>query len=191
MSRASRIAGVSLVAAAMLGLVWASNAPMTTHASADGILRLAWSAQPERIETCREASEEELANVPAHMRQPRVCEGTTATYRLEVRHNGDLIAEQVLRGGGLRRDRRLYVYRELPVPAGDADIAVRLDRIESPDSHAEGQAASSGAATATVPAQLSLTQRVRFAPRQVVLVTYDADRRALTAVQADTDESIE
>jgi hypothetical protein len=191
MSWASRIAGVSLVAAAMLGLVWASNAPMTTHASADGILRLAWSAQPERIETCREASEEELANVPAHMRQPRVCEGTTATYRLEVRHNGDLIAEQVLRGGGLRRDRRLYVYRELPVPAGDADIAVRLDRIESPDSHAEGQASSSGAATATVPAQLSLTQRVRFAPRQVVLVTYDADRRALTAVQADTDESIE
>lgn len=181
-----RLAGVGIGATVIAGLVWASNAPMRTKGSSasDAVLRLAWSARPERVETCREQSAEELANLPAHMRQPLVCEGTTASYRLEVRYNDAVIAEQIVRGGGLRRDRRLYVFQELAVPSGDADVSVRFDRIESPDGTSR---TVQGQAQPAVPPQLSLSGRMRFSPRRVVLVTYDPDRRALTAVKRSAD----
>ena len=184
MAWTTRLMGVGLGTLGIAGLVWASNAPMKTQASSDALLRLAWSARPERVETCREQSSEELARLPQHMRQPLVCEGTAASYRLEVRHNGRVIVEQTVHGGGLRRDRRLYVLRELALPAGEADISVRLDRIETPDGTVRSAPAS---AQATVPPQLSLATRVRFSPRRVVLITYDAERRELTAVERARD----
>lgn len=194
MTPVDRGLGVALAAAAMAGVVWASNAPMTAHRVSDAVLRLAWSARPERIETCRQQSEEELARVPQHMRQAVVCEGTTAEYRLVVRHKGDIIADEVIHGGGLRHDRRLYVFREIRLPAGDAAIEVRFDRR---DSGATGQPVAKDHDEAdeheverrdehqgqTVPPRLSLERRLRFSPRQVILVTYDPDRRELMAVQ--------
>ncbi len=131
MTPRDRAAGLALVVVLMVGLVWASNAPMTTNPSPDPRLRLAWSARPERIEKCRQQSEEELARLPAHMRQPVACEGTTAEYRLQVRIEGALVADRVVRGGGLRRDRRLYVFEEIVLPAGEAAVDVTFDRVEA------------------------------------------------------------
>ena len=95
------------------------------------MLRLAWSARPERIEECRPQSEDALATLPAHMRQSLICEGTTATYVLEVQRNGVVIARQRA-GRGLAPRPPLYVFSELPMPAGEARIAVRFTRLESP-----------------------------------------------------------
>jgi hypothetical protein len=187
MTRLDQIFGAALAAALMAGMVWASNAPLTAHRSPDSILRLAWSARPERVEDCRQRSPEELARLPQHMRQPIVCEGTTAEYRLQVRIDGRLVADRVVHGGGLRRDRRLYVFEEVALPPGEAAIDVRFDRIQT------GQPATAGAGSAVphpaqqptpaqrgeVPAHLSVEQRLRFASREVILVTYDSDRRQL------------
>ena len=131
MTRRDRVAGIALAVAVMAGLVWASNAPMTTNRAPDARLRLAWSARPERIEKCRQQSEEELARLPAHMRQAVACEGTTAEYRLQVRIDGALVADRVVHGGGLRRDRRLYVFEEVVLPAAEATVDVRFDRVDS------------------------------------------------------------
>ncbi len=64
------------------------------------------------------------------MRQALICDGITASYRLEVRRAGVVVADQIVRGGGLRHDRPLYVFREIPMPAGDASIAVRFSRVD-------------------------------------------------------------
>ena len=64
------------------------------------------------------------------MRQPVACEGTTAEYRLEVRIEGALVADRVVRGGGLRRDRRLYVFEEIVLPPGEAAVDVTFDRVD-------------------------------------------------------------
>jgi hypothetical protein len=181
----SRLPAVLFGAAAIAGLAWASHAPLATKAASGGVLRLAWSARPERLETCREQSSEELAALPAHMRQPLVCEGFTASYRLEVLHDGRVIAEQVVRGGGLRQDRRLYVFRELAVPTGEADVTVRMTRVENPPAGSSAprlNAQQASLAATAAPPDLSLTRRLRFAPGRVVLVTYDPDRRALKVV---------
>jgi hypothetical protein len=180
-----RSLGVALAVAATIALAWASRAPMTAHPSNDAILRLAWSARPERIEKCREQSEEELASIPQHMRQPVACEGVAAEYRLQVRIDGAVVSERLVHGGGLRRDRRLYVFEDLPVAAGEAAVEVTLDRIEVKDA---GDPAA-GTDRGEVPPHLAFVERLHFVPREVVLVTYDPGRRILTALTKPGAES--
>jgi hypothetical protein len=179
MTLLQRIAGTACGAAAAFALAAASTAPVTVHESGDAVLRLAWSARPERIEDCRPRSAEELAALPPHMRQPLVCEGVAAQYRLTVRRGGAVVADQIVRGGGLRHDRRLYVFHEIALPPGEIAVEVRFDRID-PDT--PNRSAGSAPSTATVPPHLSLERRLSFRPREVVLVTYDAQRRTLVAV---------
>jgi len=120
---------VTIAATLLLSLV--SAAPFRVNALPHARLRVAFSARPERIESCRTLGADELANVPQHMRQAVVCEGKTASYRLEVRRDDSLVASALLRGGGLRHDRRLYVLRELDVPSGASTIDVRLVRTDT------------------------------------------------------------
>ena len=131
-SRAVRLGLAAIVSVgAALALTVVSAAPFRVDTLPDARLRVAFSARPERIESCRTLSADELANVPQHMRQAVVCEGTTASYRLEVRRDDSLVASAVLHGGGLRHDRRLYVLRELTIPSGRSTIDVRLVRTDS------------------------------------------------------------
>lgn len=185
-----RLPGVAVAAGVIATIVWASTPPITVHESNDAVLRLAWSARPERVEECRERSEEELAKLPQHMQQRVICEGGSAQYRLTVRRDGTVVSEQVLRGGGLRQDRRLYVFHEIPLRSGEATIDVRFDRLE-PDAPGAGtkedrdvHGGGAGPRGETVPAHLALEQRLHFDPREVVLVTYSPERRVLVAVEA-------
>ena len=130
MTPLDRSLGIVAALAATMGIAWASNVRVTPYASHDGVLRLAWTARPERVEDCRLQSEEALAKLPPHMRQALICEGTTASYRLEVRREGSDIVDQIVRGGGLRHDRSLYVFRDIPLPPGETDISVRFVRID-------------------------------------------------------------
>jgi hypothetical protein len=190
----NRIVGAALAVALMAAIAGLSRARITVHGSDHAVLRLAWSARPERIENCRQQSGEELARLPAHMRQPIVCEGATAEYRLSVFYGGQVVAEWPVRGGGLRQDRSLYVFHEVPLDPGDAAIDVRFDRVgpDPPRSAAESRTVLSEPGSGgqrpprgeTIPPHLSFQQRLRVRPREVMLVTYSPERRALVAVRA-------
>jgi hypothetical protein len=201
MTLTARAAGAGLGLAVLAAVIWGANAPMTVHGSDQAILRLAWSVRPERLESCRQQSEDELARLPTHMRQPVVCEGRSAQYRLTVRHEGRVVAEQVVHGGGLRQDRRIYVFHELPLPPGDGSIEVRFDRLDSDSPRVpppekdqdhdktgdkddrQGRAANRRAGGETVPAHMVFAQRLRVEPREVILVTYAPEQRALVGIQ--------
>jgi hypothetical protein len=182
------VPGAAFTAAAVAGVVWASHAPMAAYQRPDGLLRLAWSARPERIETCRQLSEEELAKLPQHMRQPVECVGAAAHYRLTVRADGRTITSRLVHAGGLRQDRRVYVFEEIALPAGEMTVDVSFERVESgsPDDSRVHPAASSGLEFESVPPRLDFTRRITVLPRTVFLVTYDEERRALEAVQGST-----
>jgi hypothetical protein len=188
MSPVDRVVGALLAAAALAGTVWVSNAPLTVHPSPDAVLRVAWSVLPERVETCREPSADELSRLPAHMRQRLVCEGAAAAYRLTVRAGAASIADRTVRAGGLRHDRRLFVFEEIRLPAGAADVDVRFERIDA----AAGATAGTTARTTftpmreSVPPRLAYAGRLTFPSRGVILVTYDAARRALVVRPAGT-----
>jgi hypothetical protein len=188
-----RSAGIAAAVAVMAGLVWGSNVPMTAHGSANAVLRLAWSARPERTEDCRQRSEEELAKLPSHMRQPVACEGTTSQYRLRVLLDSTVVVDRIVHGGGLRRDRRLYVFEEIARPSGEATVDIRFDRVDvsqpgpAVDTTAPGTPDRKDVSPAQrgeyVPPHLSLERRLRFSSRKVILVTYSPERRALVVVQ--------
>ena len=208
-----RVLGLVVALAATVAITQASVLRMRLNPSDAAVLRLAWTARPDRVEDCRSQTQEELSKLPAHMRQAVVCDGTTASYRLEVRYRGGVIAEQVVRGGGLRHDRPLYVSRDIQLPPGDADISVRFVRVDaqappatSEKDHLERSGADrsdSGAHSdvmdpdrrrregeerrhsreETVPPLLSLERQLHLASRQVILVTYDSERREFVVLQ--------
>jgi hypothetical protein len=195
MTLGDRSAALAVTAVVMAVLAWASVAPMPVHGSADAVLRVAWSARPERVERCRERSAEELESLPAHMRQPVACEGAAAEYRLTVTRNGLAVVDRLVRGGGLRHDRRLYVLEEIPMLPGEVTIDVRFDRLGTDAGGASGVGAARAAGPAeravpqgeSVPPQLALTERLSVREREVVLVTYSAERRSLVVVREGAD----
>ncbi|MDZ4862301.1 MAG: hypothetical protein SGJ01_02550 [Gemmatimonadota bacterium] len=197
--------GVLLAFVTVLGVAWLSRAPYHIRPSDAGVIRLAWSARPERIESCREPSAAELAQLPAHMRQKVVCEGTSARYRLRVSRDGASLVDEVVRGSGLRHDRPLYLLRDLPTPPGRHEIAVRFERIDSltpvgpaaPDSgeHPDDSLIAGlpgrdrreadereHRRLEAVPASLLLETTLVLEPRQILLVTYDVEGRRLVSV---------
>ncbi len=210
MMRLTRLLGLGIALAAAFALASASSVRMTAHASPDSVLRLAWTARPERVEDCRAQSEEALAKLPPHMRQAVICEGTTASYHLIVRREGAVILDQIVRGGGLRHDRPLYVFHDVRVPAGESAISVRFDRVDATTAPAvapprtdtalsESGAPGIGIDPArrqreieertrqrgeAIPPSLAVDAALRFVPHEVILVTYDPERRALLTVTA-------
>lgn len=209
MKIALRAAGVIIAFGLLLAMAWGSTAPLRVTTSEDAIVRLSLGARPQRIETCRTQSDEELEKLAPQMRQRVICEGVTARYRLSVRRNGDVIHEQVVRGGGLRQDRRLYVSRDLRVPAGPAVFTVELVRIDtgsgkaeeheeeekeeaeeeeeheramSPDRQRREEEERRRRREEDVPPELRVEVEASLEPREVLLVTYDPVRRRLVTV---------
>ena len=178
MTNVSRLAAALLVALGLGAMIRVSAIGLIVHAGAQGVVRLAWSARPERIETCRSRTPEELERLPLHMRQAQVCEGSTAEYQLTVHRDGALVATDRIHGAGLRRDRRLYVFKEIPVDPGESHIEIRFDRTGDDRNDVSVSAPVSDVA----PRHLAFSTRVRVRPREVVLVTYSAERGELVAV---------
>lgn len=124
---------VAVTALGLLLLARLSTASVRSHGVETSVLRLSWSARPERIETCRVLSQEELEELLEHMRRRVQCEGKAASYLFAVTVDGVRIREQVVRGAGLRNDRAMYLLEDLPVKPGKHDIQLSLIRRERND----------------------------------------------------------
>jgi len=187
-------------AGALFLMAGASGMPLSYADPGTARLRLSWSARPERIETCRAASAEELAREEEHMRQRVECEGQFASYALRVEVDGRRVSESVVRGAGLRHDRPMYLLRDLDLTTGPHQVRVSFTRRErvgrraredrddaraEPDTglfagRAEREIAERARRSrAAIPERLTLDTSVFFAPGRVVVVSFDADRRAL------------
>ena len=184
--------GVLVALVALVVTVAGSHGRLAAFPSTDAMLRVAWSARPERVETCRRVSDEELAKLAAHMRRRVVCEGTTARYRLDISRDGTLVGVDTVRGGGLRHDREAYVFREIPMAPRHARVVVRFVQLDSSTtSHDTDEGGESREAderqrrrAEAIPPVLSLDTVITLAPRTVLLVTYDALLRRLIAAAA-------
>lgn len=185
-----RAVALLLAVAVVVLIVAASHVRMGAFPVPYAMVRVSWSARPERVETCRRLGDEEYARLPAHMRRRVVCEGSTARYELRVLRNSAVLAVDTVRGGGLRHDRELYVFREIAVPPGLARLQVqfvRLDSSRTADEHLRADTAGGDSLwnraaredeererrrAQAVPPRLVLDTVVTLAPRAVVLVTY-------------------
>jgi len=139
-------------------------------------VRLTWRMAGQAIDDCRTLSEEELEELPAHMRQAEVCETYVPPYHLRVQVDGEMIEDILVLAGGAHEDRPIYVYSELRVAPGPHELSVVFEQ-EMQSDDAQQQAA----ATDDPPAgdRLELHETVDLVPGQVALVTFDREARAL------------
>jgi hypothetical protein len=149
------------------GLVLGSRVPWRVEGGGDASIRLSWRVVGERIEQCREPTAAEQANLPPHMRQTRLCERRLAPFRLAVRVDGAELLDASVRPSGAREDRPTYVFHELRVPPGEHRLELRFEVERPPGSGPPAQP------------PLLLDERVRLAPRRVLLVTRAAETGAL------------
>jgi hypothetical protein len=154
-----RILGAGLAVAFAAGLVLGSAWSWPLAPGDDGLIRLSWRAVGRRVEACREPSPEELASLPPHMRQTRICEARLAPFRLSVSIDGEPVSERLVQPAGARGDRPAYVHEEFPVPPGEHRLRVHF-------------AAELPEGVPPEPAE-RLETRARVQPGRIVLVTRD------------------
>jgi hypothetical protein len=200
-----RALGVAAAVTAAAALRWSTAAPLGSD-SAEGVtsqLRLSFSARPERIERCTELTDEELSKLPAHMRLRTKCEGYTARYLLTIAIGDRVFTEDTLRGGGLRHDRPLHVFREHEVRPGLQRFRIEVTRVDegtvTPGSDSAMADKPAGLdtllggradrerderarrAAEAMPERLVMDTLLNIPPMRVVLVTFDNDTRRLAA----------
>ncbi len=170
--RASLAAALALGALAGLGAL--SRWPQALDARGAALLRLSWRVRSVRVRECHRLTPGELAALPAHMREPEVCEGRLAPYRLRLTVDGRIVESSLIAGSGARQDRPLYVYRDLPLAPGRHAVRVDFQRQGGEqDDEQENEAAA--------PRRLALQADFTLVPGGIALVTYDGERRALVA----------
>lgn len=192
-------AGSAITVGALLLLRAGSLAPTRTAATGESVLRLSWSARPERIEQCKRRSDDELAALPQHMRLRWNCEGVFARYLLTVSVDGTPMAQDTVRGSGLRNDRPMHLFREFALVPGTRHIAVSMKRIDTetpPDSTDAGtDVVAAGAAAAdretregqerrarraeALPEIVALDTTLTVSKGRVALVSYSSTERRL------------
>lgn len=156
-----------LLTGAVVGL---SRMPYVVESSDAAGVRLSWRFRAT-MEECRELSEEELAELPVHMRRPVVCERRVPPHRLRVEVDGRLLLDEVVRSAGAQQDRPLYVFREIPVEPGRRRVRVRFERVDGGEREEEGE-------------ELTLETTLDLEPREVGLIGYDPGEGVLRAERA-------
>lgn len=178
-----------VVAGAALALL--AGVPYAAEPTHHAVLRLAWRARGEREQRCRRLSAEELAKLPVHMRpsNEKVCERGIIPYHLRVSVDDSLAVDELVRAGGAESDRPLFVFHELVVSPGAHHLSIvfareedRVDRNrENEDEKSDDRGSQDLRET---PPRLTLDESVTVAPRAIVLVTYDDERRQLHLLAA-------
>jgi hypothetical protein len=115
----------SVTTTAILALLLGAFSQWPTHEEPrNALIRLSWRTEPARIEECRRLTPEELAEIPAHMRRAEECVGDFVDYVLTADIDGTELLVDTISPSGLRRDRPVYVLRDLPVDPGTHRLAV-------------------------------------------------------------------
>lgn len=168
------IGGLAVAAAALTGTTVLSQWPWQVEGAGRSLLRISWRARGERIENCRRATAEELAALPAHMRQETICEDArVAPYRLRVTVDGRSLVDGAAPGSGIPGDRPIYVFREFEVMPGARRIEVRFERT------GEAGEEDDTARRRAVPPRLVLDTVVTVGEGSILLVTYSPEHRSL------------
>ena len=118
----------ALVAALATGAIgYASRAPFTQEGADSARLRLSWRLRGEKIESCRNRTEEELARLPVHMRTPQICTSKLLSYRLIVEVE-DVRTDTVrIVPAGAKGDRPIFVLHDIMLPPGNHEVEVEFE----------------------------------------------------------------
>lgn len=148
----------------LLGVQTLAHLPLGTPPEGAAI-RLAVRTSAGKLEICRDVPPEELAQLPIHMRQPRICEVQPVAYRLTLSVDGAPVRNLHAERRGMRSDRALVIDDLVPIAAGRRELVVTLDP-EVPPGTPEQDAAA-------LP-RGELRQTIELPAGRIALVTWEA-----------------
>lgn len=170
-----RAGGILIGLAFLVGVAVLTEAEARFETDDTALLRLSWRLPAGEGQDCRRPTAEELAELPAHMRNPDACVGGTHPgFMLSVYVDGDAVVTDTLYPAGSRGDRPIFVFRELPVGAGRRALEVRFE-----------QNVADGADDEAPRRVLRWEDEVQLRPREILLLGYDQDSGSLQAVRHD------
>ncbi len=173
---------LALGGAAVLAVL--SVVPYTVERADRAVIRLAWRARGERVRQCRRLTPAELERLPAHMRRDEVCERRMLPYRLRVVVDAAAVVDELVRAGGARADRPLFVFRDVAIAPGTHRLLVTFER-EGADEDTDEERETAREHAEETPSHLTLERVVTLASREIVLVTYDDEGKALRFLAAE------
>ncbi|HED15336.1 MAG TPA: hypothetical protein ENI64_00745 [Gammaproteobacteria bacterium] len=117
-----------LYGAFIVTIGYASTAPTHTHIGDNkAVIKLTLKHAGQRLEACRQLSEEEQARLAPNMRVKEVCPRERSPVKLELLIDGELMYSATLTPGGLSRDGNSNTYQRFVVPAGKHALLARLN----------------------------------------------------------------
>jgi hypothetical protein len=181
------LGGTAAATVALVALVGLSQVPWTVTRDDRGLLRASWRVLGDHIEACRPATAEELARMAAHMRQTMICEEPRiAPYTLRIAVDGEVRVDGVAAGSGVPGDRPIYVLHESPLTPGPRRVSVAFWRSDRDSAASDSAALTPDSTRRVVPPRLLLDTTVSVAEREVILITYSAELRALQLLRRAT-----
>lgn len=166
----------------LVGVVVALGQVPMGRPSERAVLRLALRSVGGRVEVCRDRTAEELAALPQHMRQPRVCDQYSPSYRLAVELDGEPRVDEAVAPGGVRGDRPIIIDRQIVVMPGQSRLVV--DFVPLIDDGSE----EVRLAAAELPAY-RLETTVELEADRIVLITLDETRGELVVFDEGSTDS--
>lgn len=172
----TRVKVMSVAVTIVLGVAVAAPSQWLLRAESNrSLLRLSWRTEPIRVEECRTLTEEELADVPAHMRRAEECTGYHVDYELRLSIDGRDVYVDTMAPSGLRRDRPVYVIHDEPLTPGDHRVEVRFSALVPRGFVSDG-----------APVELVWSGSLGLAPYEIGLITLDPTGRTLVRATAPT-----
>ena len=100
---------------------------------ADSELVVSFKHPGQVAENCRDFTPEELAKLPMHMRQGRVCDRARADVRLRVSVDGTRVVDATLPPKGIWGDGNSVAIERIPIELGEHAVRVELGDSADPD----------------------------------------------------------
>ena len=113
-----------------LGIAFLSQVSTRPAPSKAGLLRLSWRLAGQTVKDCQKRTPQELASLPIHMRTSEICAEKKLAYRLILSVDGKSYIEKIIRPGGFRSDRPLYVAENLELPEGKYQVIATFEPAE-------------------------------------------------------------
>jgi len=141
-----------------------SHRPLYEHLGADqSLIKVSFSHTGQPNGECRAMTAEELGRLPPNMRAPMKCPRERSPVAIEFDLGGKTVLRASAAPSGLSKDGASSLYRRLTVPAGEQQIAVRMND----DARKPGFT-------------YQYEGTVTLAPAQVLVIDFDAEKGRIT-----------